>query len=77
MRKVYGVPPALSAHKLTRFADGPIFVSAVDVELATSAIGSANSLGIDLADAVLLEACQKHGAAAICTDDEKLAKACA
>jgi len=61
LRKVYGVAPALVAQKIAQFAAGPITVVAVDAAAAVSAMTTANSLGIDLADAVLLESCRAHG----------------
>jgi hypothetical protein len=36
----------------------------------------AGSLGIDLADAVLLETCRVHRASMVCTDDDKFARVC-
>ncbi len=77
LRKVYRVNPAVAAQTLAQFASAPIVVSPVEVGLATTAMSSANSLGIDLADAVLVETCRMHGVATICTEDEKLAKVCA
>ncbi len=76
LRKVYGVDPMLAAGKLAQFVVGPIVISAVDASLATSAMVCANSFGIDLGDAVLLQVCQLHGVATICTDDDKLAGVC-
>lgn len=76
LRKVYGVAPALVAAKLGQFTAGPITVVAVDGALAVSAMTTANSLGIDLADAVLLESCRGQGVSIIATDDEKFAHAC-
>jgi predicted nucleic acid-binding protein len=76
LRKVYGVDPMLAAGKLAQFVVGPIVISAVDAGLATSAMVCANSFGIDLGDAILLQACQSQGVATICTDDDKLARVC-
>ena len=76
LRKVYGVDPVLVAHKIAQFAAGPITVVAVDVALAVSAMTTANSLGIDLADAVLLECCRAQRLSIIATDDEKFGRAC-
>jgi predicted nucleic acid-binding protein len=76
LRKVYGVSPALFAHKIALFAAGPITVVAVDAALAISAMSTANLLGIDLADAVLLESCRAHRLSIIATDDEEFAQAC-
>ena len=76
LRKVYGVSPALVAQKIAQFAAGPITVVAVDAALAISAMTTANSLGIDLADAVLLESCRTHRLSIIATDDETFARAC-
>jgi len=76
LRKVYGVDAALVAQKLAQFAAAPITVLPVDVALAAAAMLSAGQLGIDVADAVLLETCRLHGASIICTDDAKLAQSC-
>lgn len=76
LRKVYGVDPALVAQKLAQFAAGPITVLPVDAVLATMALLSAGQLGIDLADAVLLESCRLHGVSMVCTDDAKLGEIC-
>lgn len=72
LRKVYGVDPSLVAQKLGQFAAGPIAVVAVDVATATSA----NSFGIDLPDAVLLETCRAEGVSIVSTDDDKFARVC-
>jgi predicted nucleic acid-binding protein len=76
LRKVYAVDPTLAAQKLTQFAAAPITVVSVDAALAAAALLSAGQLGIDLTDAVLLEACRTCGASIVCTDDAKLAQAC-
>ncbi len=76
LRKVYGVDPVMVAHKIAQFAAGPITVVAVDVALAVPAMTTANSLGIDLADAVLLECCRAQRLSIIATDDEKFGRAC-
>ena len=76
LRKVYGVAPALVARKIAQFAAGPITVGPVDAALAVTAMTTANSLGIDLADAVLLESCRQLGLSIIATDDDKFARVC-
>lgn len=76
LRKVYGVNPVMVAQKIAQFAASPITVVAVDVVLAVSAMTTANSLGIDLADAVLLESCRAQRLSIIATDDEKFGRAC-
>jgi predicted nucleic acid-binding protein len=76
LRKVYGIDPQLVAQKLAQFAAGPVVVLGVDVAVATSAMACAGSLGIDLADAVLLETCRVHRASMVCTDDDKFARVC-
>lgn len=76
LRKVYGVAPALVDQKIAQFAAGPITVVAVDAATAVSAMTTANTLGIDLADAVLLESCRAHGLSIIATDDAKFAREC-
>lgn len=76
LRKVYGVDPTLAAQKLAQFASAPILVLPVDAVLAATALLSAGQLGIDLADAVLLESCRLHGVSIVCTDDAKLGQTC-
>ncbi len=76
LRKMYGVDPTLAAQKLAQFASAPILVLPVDAVLAGTALLSAGQLGIDLADAVLLESCRMHGASIVCTDDAKFGQTC-
>ena len=76
LRKVYGVDPTLAAQKLAQFASAPILVLPVDAVLPATALLSAGQLGIDLADAVLLESCRMHGVSIVCTDDAKLGETC-
>src|SRR5262249_44678367 len=76
LTKVYGVPAADATRKLTQFASGPVLVTAVDEPLALVAPQTADRLGIDLTDAVLLETALARGAGALATDDSRLIQAC-
>src|SRR5262245_39918504 len=64
LTKVYGVTPALASSKIEQFAN------------AVAALGLADSLGVDLNDAVLLQAAAQHGVKWIATEDGRLAKVC-
>ena len=76
LTKVYGVSTTLASQKLTQFVAGPIIVTTVDSEAALDAMDMADTLRIDLTDAVLLQAAQAQGATHLVTDDVKLAHAC-
>lgn len=76
LTKVYGVDAVLASHKLAQLATGPIMVTAVDPPIALAAMQTADGLGIDLTDAVLLQTVQTRGALWLATDDTKLAQAC-
>jgi predicted nucleic acid-binding protein len=76
LTKVYSVTGALATQKLAQFADGPIVVTDVDEAMALAAMNTADGLGLDLPDAVLLQTARARGAAWLATDDSKLAQAC-
>jgi predicted nucleic acid-binding protein len=76
LTKVYAADAALVSQKLAQFAAGPIVVVPVDLATALTAMNTADALGIDLTDAVLLQAAQAQGALWLATDDSKLAQAC-
>lgn len=76
LTKVYAVDAALVSHKLTQFAAGPIVVAAVDPSTVLTAMHTADTFGIDLTDAVLLQTVQGRGALWLATDDAKLAQVC-
>jgi predicted nucleic acid-binding protein len=76
LMKVYAVDAMLASRKLAQFVTGPIVVTAVDHPIALAAMQTADVLGIDLTDAVLLHTAQARGALWLATDDTKLAQAC-
>lgn len=67
---------ARASQKLAQFAAGPISVVVVDLATALAAMSTADTLGIDLTDAVLLQASQSQESSWLATDDSKLAQAC-
>jgi len=76
LTKLYAVDAALASQKLAQFAVGPIVIVAVDFATALAAMNTADTLNIDLTDAVLLQSVQMQGATRLATDDSKLAQAC-
>ena len=76
LTKVYAVDTTLASRKLAQFAAGPIVVTAVDSLTAFAAMDTADTLGLDLTDTVLLQAVQARGALWLATDDTKLAQVC-
>jgi predicted nucleic acid-binding protein len=77
LTKVYGVTPAAATQKLALFSTVPVTVVDLDAATATSAIGLADTLGLDLPDAVLLHLTRGVGAPYLATDDQRLMTACA
>jgi predicted nucleic acid-binding protein len=76
LTKVYAVEATLASRKLAQFAAGPIVVTTVDALTALAAMDTADTLGLDLTDTVLLQAVQARGALWLATDDTKLAQVC-
>jgi predicted nucleic acid-binding protein len=76
LTKVYGVSPTLANQKLTQILSGPVVVFPIDGALAQAALQQADTLGIDLNDAVLLGLTLSLGASVIATEDRKLAQVC-
>jgi predicted nucleic acid-binding protein len=76
LTKVYAVDAVLASRKLAQFTAGPIVVTAVDHPVALAAMHTADVLGLDLTDAVLLHTVQARGALWLATDDTKLGQAC-
>jgi len=76
LTKVYAVEAVLASRKLAQFAAGPIVITAVDHPIALAAMHTADALGLDLTDAVLLHAVPARGALWLATDDTKLSQAC-
>jgi predicted nucleic acid-binding protein len=76
LTKVYGVDAIYSSQLLAQLTSGPIIVRAVDLTTALAAISTADTHGIDLTDALLLQTAQKQGVSRLATDDGKLIKVC-
>jgi predicted nucleic acid-binding protein len=76
LTKVYAVDSALTSQKVAQFAAGPLVVFAVDLATALTAMNVADTLGIDLTDAVLLQTSQAQRASWLATDDSRLVRAC-
>jgi predicted nucleic acid-binding protein len=76
LTKVYGVSAELVSRKLAELVSGPILVEELDSETATTAFDLADSMGLDLTDAVLLHSAQRNGAQWIATEDQKLRQSC-
>jgi predicted nucleic acid-binding protein len=74
--KVYAVDAVMASQKLAQFAAGPIVIVPVDLSAILAAMNVADSLRIDLTDAVLLHLAQAYGASRLATDDVPLARAC-
>ena len=76
LTKVYGVDSSLVTQKLAQLAVAPIAILPIDAATVLSSMHTADSLRIDLTDAVLLQAVQAQGATRLTTDDRALARAC-
>ncbi len=76
LTKVYGVDAVYASQRVAQLASGPIVVSAVDLTTALAAMSTADTQGIDLTDALLLQTAQKQGVSRLATDDGKLIKEC-
>jgi predicted nucleic acid-binding protein len=76
LTKVYGVPAGLACQKLIQFVAAPIVLLDIDAAIGLSALTQADSLQIDLADAVRLQLTVQHGAPWLATEDQRLAQVC-
>jgi predicted nucleic acid-binding protein len=77
LTKVYGVDPASATNKLVQLAAAPLLVLPVGSQTVATAMATADSLQLDLTDAVLLETARARHAEYMGTDDGKLAQASA
>jgi hypothetical protein len=66
----------LTTQKLAQLATGPLAILSIDIAVVLAAMSTADALGIDLTDAILLQTVQKQGVTRLATDDSKLAQAC-
>jgi predicted nucleic acid-binding protein len=76
LTKVYRVDPVLASQKLAQFATGPCLIAPVDPMVAVAAMSLADTQGLDLPDAVLLQTVLSRRAAYLATEDQRLAQAC-
>ena len=66
----------LVSQRLSQFSVGPIEIIEVDLSITLAAMELADTLEIDMTDAVLLQAARIRGANILATDDRKLVHAC-
>ena len=76
LTKVYGVDAQQASQKLAQVAAAPVVIVELHAASALAALQMADSLGVDLTDAVLLHTAQTHRAKAIATDDLRLSQLC-
>ena len=76
LTKVYAVDVNLVSQRLLQFSAGPIEIIEVDLSITLTAMQTADTLEIDMTDAVLVQATLTHGAKVLATDDRKLIQAC-
>ena len=76
LTKVYSIDNALVSQKLEQFARGPITIFEVNLDTALKSMKMADTLDIDLTDAVLIQTAQEHGVSYLATDDKKLTRLC-
>jgi predicted nucleic acid-binding protein len=76
LTKVYAVDVNLVSQRLSQFSAGPIEIIEVDLSITLTAMQTADTLEIDMTDAVLVQATLSHGAKVLATDDRKLIQVC-
>ena len=76
LTKVYAIDVNLASQQLSQFSAGPIEIVEVDLPITRAAMQIADTLEIDLTDAVLVEATRTRNANILATDDRKLMQAC-
>jgi predicted nucleic acid-binding protein len=76
LTKVYGVDGHLATQKLVQVTMGPLAILSVKGATVVAAMGTADELGIDLTDAVLLQTVHEQGVTRLATDDGKLTQVC-
>ena len=77
LTKVYDVDTNLASQQLSQFSVGPIEIIEVDLQITLTSMQIADVLGIDVTDAILLQATRAQDANVLATDDRKLIQACA
>ena len=76
LTKVYGVDDAVATAQVAQFAGGPVVILDLDLATVAAAFQLADTQGLDLTDAVLLNIAQQCGAKWLATEDQRLARAC-
>jgi len=76
LTRVYDVDAGTATAKLLQFAAGPLVLLDLDRAALSAAFSFADTLGLDLTDAVLLYLSRQHGAGHLVTDDQRLTQAC-
>ncbi|MDE0634722.1 MAG: PIN domain-containing protein [Candidatus Poribacteria bacterium] len=76
LTKVYTVEADLASQQLSQFSAGPIDIIAVDLPMTLAAMSIADTLKIDITDAVLVQAACTRGANILATEDRKLIQVC-
>ena len=76
LTKVYAVDVNLTSQQLSQFSAGPIEIIEVDLAITLAAMQIADTLEIDITDAVLVQATRTRPANILATDDRKLMQAC-
>ena len=76
LTKVYAVEVNLTSQQLSQFSAGPIEVVEVGLPITLAALQIADTLEIDITDAVLVQATRTRNANVLATDDRKLIQAC-
>ncbi len=76
LSKVYAIDASLASQQLTQFSTGPIEIIEVDLPIILEAMQIADTLKIDITDAVLVQATHIRSANILATDDRKLIQAC-
>ena len=76
LTKVYAVDTNLTSQQLSQFSEGPIEIIEVDLPITIAAMQIADTLEIDITDAVLVQATRTRNANILATDDRKLIQAC-
>ena len=76
LTKVYAVDANLVSQRLSQFSAGPIEIIEVDLSITLASMQIADTLEIDMTDAVLLQAARNRSVNTLATDDRKLVHAC-
>ena len=76
LTKVYAVEVNLVSQRLSQFSAGPIEIIEVGLPITLTAMQAADTLKIDLTDAVLMQVTLTYGAKILATDDQKLIRVC-